>query len=107
MDARMHNTVDCRFNLSASQGPRSKDMWGGVAGLSQGYCLVSLSLSYCSTNHSNPTPPDISQCPAEFIYAIIMLSCHVSCAVSTLLLCLAPVCQHAEELPPAIAAVNR
>lgn len=47
-------TIDCRFNLGASQGPRSAAMWGGVAGLSQGYCLVSLSLSYCSSNHHPP-----------------------------------------------------
>lgn len=54
-----------------------------------------------------PTPPDISQWPAEFIYAIIMLSCHVSGAVSTPLLCLALVCQCTEGLPPAITAVKR
>lgn len=103
MEARMHSS---RFNLGASQGPRSAAMWGGVAGLSQGYCLVSLSLSYCSSNHSNP-PLDISQWPAGFIYAIIMLSCHVSGAVSTPLLCLALVCQCTEGLPPAITAVKR
>lgn len=56
---------------------------------------------------TSPCPSLCSQCPAKFIYPIIVLSRHVSSTVSTPQLCLAPACHRTETLPPATTAVKR